>query len=113
SPVSTLRDLARETGHSRFPTYQGDLDQVTGIAYVKDTFAVPPEEREDVPVSSITSPATVVPDSMRLDSLLLQLQNTGRTIAVVVDEYGGTAGIVTVEDIVEEILGEIHDEYDT
>lgn len=112
SSVAELRDLARETGHSRFPIYQGDLDQVTGIAYVKDTFTVPPESRSTVPVSAIATPATVVPDSMRLDTLLLQLQNTRRTIAIVVDEYGGTAGVVTVEDIVEEILGEIHDEYD-
>lgn len=110
--VTELRRLAQETGHSRFPIYDGDLDQVTGVAYVKDTFTVPVADRDSVLISAIAAPVTVVPESIRLDSLLLQLQNSGRTIAVVVDEYGGTAGIVTVEDIVEEILGEIQDEYD-
>lgn len=113
SSVAELRQLARDTGHSRFPVYEGDVDRVTGIAYVKDTFPVPPENRDTVKVEAIAADAMVVPESMRLDTLLLRLQNTRRTIAVVVDEYGGTAGIVTVEDIVEEILGEIQDEYDT
>lgn len=112
STVSDLRNLSIETGHSRFPIFEGDLDQVVGIGYVKDTFAVPSAERATTPVSTIATPPTVVPESMRLDSLLVSLQRAGRTIAVVVDEYGGTAGIVTVEDIVEEILGEIQDEYD-
>lgn len=110
--VSDLRRLSIETGHSRFPVYQNDLDTVVGIAYVKDTFAVPTERRDSVTVDTIASPAQVVPESMHLDTLLIELQRAGRTLAVVVDEYGGTAGIVTVEDIVEEILGEIQDEHD-
>lgn len=110
--VADLRRLSVETGHSRFPIYQGDLDTVVGIAYVKDTFAVPVDQREVVTVEAIASPAQVVPESMHLDTLLIELQRAGRTLAVVVDEYGGTAGIVTVEDIVEEILGEIQDEHD-
>lgn len=110
--VADLRRLSVETGHSRFPVYQGDLDSVVGIAYVKDTFAVPVDQREAVTVEAIASPAQVVPESMHLDTLLIELQRAGRTLAVVVDEYGGTAGIVTVEDIVEEILGEIQDEHD-
>jgi len=110
--IAELRDLARRTGHSRFPVYEGDLDQVTGIAHVKDTFRVPREDHETVTVSTITTPVEFVPESMRLASLLLALQRSRRSIAIVVDEYGGTAGIVTVEDIVEEILGEIEDEHD-
>lgn len=110
--VGDLRRLAQETGHSRFPIYESDLDEVIGVAYVKDTFSVPPADRETVPITAIASPVEAVPESMRLDSILIDLQNAGRTIAIVVDEYGGTAGIVTVEDIVEEILGEIHDEHD-
>jgi CBS domain containing-hemolysin-like protein len=110
--VDDLRALSIESGHSRFPVYDGDLDNVTGIAYVKDTFAVPIDERATTPVSSMAAPALVVPESMHLDSLLIELQTAGRSMAIVVDEYGGTAGIVTVEDIVEEILGDIEDEYD-
>lgn len=110
--VAELRALSVETGHSRFPVYESDLDNVTGIAHVKDTFVVPPAERESVPVSEIAGPFEVFPESMPLDTLLLELQRAGRTMAVVVDEYGGMAGIVTVEDIVEEILGEIEDEHD-
>lgn len=110
--VNDLRRLAVETGHSRFPVYQGDLDTVIGIALVKDTFSVPVDERDRVPVSTLASAPQVVPESMHLDTLLIELQRAGRTMAVVVDEYGGTAGIVTVEDIVEEILGEIQDEHD-
>nr|MBO2499987.1 HlyC/CorC family transporter [Acidimicrobiia bacterium] len=110
--IAELRDLARRTGHSRFPVYEGDLDQVTGIAHVKDTFKIPRDRHEEVTVAAITTPVEFVPESMRLASLLLALQRSRRSIAVVVDEYGGTAGIVTVEDIVEEILGEIEDEHD-
>lgn len=112
STIGDLRNLSIETGHSRFPIFEEDLDRVIGIGYVKDTFTVPVEERDTTPVTAIATPPTVVPESMRLDSLLVHLQDEGRTIAVAVDEYGGTAGIVTVEDIVEEILGEIQDEYD-
>ncbi|MGH8911243.1 MAG: hemolysin family protein [Acidimicrobiia bacterium] len=110
--VAELRKLSIDTGHSRFPVFEVDLDNVTGIVHVKDTFGVPAASRESVEVSTIASPAKVVPESMRLDSLLVELQRLGRSMAVVVDEYGGTAGIVTVEDIVEEILGEIEDEHD-
>lgn len=111
--VSELRRLAVETGHSRFPVYEGDLDNVVGIGHVKDTLRVPVEARETARVGAVAIPAPVVPASMHLDTVLIELQRAGRTMAVVVDEYGGTAGIVTVEDIVEEILGEIQDEHDT
>jgi len=110
--VSELRQLSVDTGHSRFPLFEDDLDTVTGIVHVKDTFSVPAAARDEVRVSSIGTAAEVVPETMRLDSLLVDLQSSGRTMAVVADEYGGTAGIVTVEDIVEEILGEIEDEHD-
>lgn len=110
--VDDLRTLSVETGHSRFPAFEGDLDNVAGIAYVKDTFTVPVDQRSSTRVSDIAAPAIVVPESMHLDTLLIELQTAGRSMALVVDEYGGTAGIVTVEDIVEEILGDIEDEYD-
>lgn len=111
--VSDLRQRSIETGHSRFPVFEGDLDTIVGIAHVKDTFTVPVSERSNTYVREIMVPAEVVPESMHLDRLLVELQGAGRTMAVVVDEYGGTAGIITIEDIVEEILGEIADEHDT
>ncbi len=112
STVDDVRLLSIETGHSRFPIYEESLDQIVGIAHVKDIFGVPRESRATTKVTEIASPLHEVPDSIPLDSLLIELQNEGRTVAIVRDEYGGTAGIVTVEDIVEEILGEIEDEHD-
>lgn len=112
STVDDVRLLSIETGHSRFPIYEESLDQILGIAHVKDIFGVPRESRATTKVTEIASPVHEVPDSIPLDSLLIELQNEGRTVAIVRDEYGGTAGIVTVEDIVEEILGEIEDEHD-
>ena len=110
--ISDLRRLSVETGHSRFPVFETDLDAVTGVVHVKDTFRATPEERDRVLVTSIAVPAEVVPESMNLDTLLVRLQRNGRSMALVVDEYGGTAGIVTIEDLVEEILGDIEDEHD-
>ena len=110
--VSELRRLAGETGHSRFPVFGDDLDDVVGIAHLKDTFRVKPERRPITPVAEIAGPALLVPDSRPLDQVLGDLQKEGRGLAVVVDEYGGTAGIVTVEDLLEEIFGEIEDEHD-
>lgn len=110
--VSELRRLATETGHSRFPVFGEDVDDVVGIAHVKDTFQVRPERRPITPVAEIAASALLVPDSRPLDQVLGDLQKEGRSMAVVVDEYGGTAGIVTVEDLLEEIFGEIEDEHD-
>ncbi len=110
--VEEVRALSLRTGHSRFPAYRGDLDDIVGIVFVKDTFAIPVEERATTPVTEIATPVYAVPESMHLDSVLLELQRSRRSMAVVADEYGGTAGIITVEDIVEEILGEIEDEHD-
>ncbi|MDH4118364.1 MAG: hemolysin family protein [Acidimicrobiia bacterium] len=110
--VAELRRLTIAMGHSRFPVYDADLDQIVGVVNVKDTFATPADRRSIEPVGSITRPALAVPESCPLDEVLASLQREGTTMAVVVDEYGGTAGIVTMEDLLEEILGEIEDEYD-
>jgi CBS domain containing-hemolysin-like protein len=110
--VADMRALSVRTGHSRFPVFAGDLDSIVGIAHVKDTFEVPAARRDATPVADVAVTAHVVPEAIHLDSLLLDLQRARRSIAVVADEYGGTAGIVTIEDIVEEILGEIEDEHD-
>ena len=110
--VAELRRLARETGHSRFPVYDEDLDEIVGIVHVKDSFRVPQERRPITPVATIAKPPLAVPHSRPLDDLLVDMQRQSRAMAVIVDEYGGTAGIVTIEDLLEELIGEIADEHD-
>ncbi|RKT77335.1 CBS domain containing-hemolysin-like protein [Terracoccus luteus] len=104
--------LARRTGHSRFPVLGDDWDDVDGVVHVKKAMAVPHDRRRDVPVSALMVDRLVVPETIRLDPLLRQLREGGFQMAVVVDEYGGTSGIVTLEDVVEEIVGEVADEHD-
>ncbi|HSE55857.1 MAG TPA: hemolysin family protein [Nocardioidaceae bacterium] len=112
APVLTVIDLARATGHSRFPVVSGENDNVVGAVHVKNAVAVDFAERSSRRVRSIMVEATVVPETLRLDPLLALLRNEGFQMAVVVDEYGGTAGVVTLEDVVEEIVGDIADEHD-
>lgn len=104
--------LARRTGLSRFPVIDDSVDDVVGIVHVKQAVAVPREKRADVPVSALQSDALRVPETMKLDSLLAELRGRGYQMAVVVDEYGGTAGVATLEDLVEELVGEVSDEHD-
>ena len=111
-PASTVIELARTTGHSRFPVVAGEADDVVGAIHVKHALAVPRAERRSTRVRELMVEATVVPESLKLDPLLTLLRQAGFQVAVVVDEYGGTAGVVTLEDVVEEIVGEITDEHD-
>jgi CBS domain containing-hemolysin-like protein len=111
-PISELRQMAQETGHSRFPVYGLDLDEIVGIAHVKDTIGIPASGRALTPVEEIAQRGLRVPTSSRLEYLLTELQTQGRGMAMVIDEYGGTAGIITIEDLLEEIFGDIEDEYD-
>lgn len=104
--------LTMATGHSRFPVVDDSPDEVVGAIHIKHAVAVPLEERASTPVSTILRPATTVPESLELDPLLTLLRREGMQMAVVVDEYGGTAGVVTLEDVVEEIVGDIADEHD-
>lgn len=104
--------LARSTGHSRFPVTGEDWDDIDGIVHVKRAIAVPHDRRADVPVSALMVPPLLVPETIRLDPLLLLLREAGLQLAIVVDEYGGTAGVVTLEDVVEEIVGDVSDEHD-
>ena len=104
--------LARTTGHSRFPVVDDGLDDVVGVVHVKRAVAVPHDRRSDVPAAALASAALLVPETVRLDPLLVQLRAQGLQLAVVVDEYGGTSGVVTLEDVVEEIVGEVADEHD-
>jgi CBS domain containing-hemolysin-like protein len=104
--------LARSTGHSRFPVTGEDWDDVDGLVHVKRAIAVPHNRRADVPVSALMVDALMVPETIRLDPLLLLLRGARHQMAVVVDEYGGTSGLVTLEDVIEEIVGEVSDEHD-
>ncbi len=110
--VDEVLQLARRTGHSRFPVYDEDLDDIVGVAHLKAAIAVPRERRAEVPVGAIASEPLRVPETAHLDALLAELRSRGYQLAVVVDEYGGTAGLVTLEDLVEEIVGEVADEHD-
>lgn len=103
---------AVETGRSRFPVIGEDVDDVVGLVHVKHAVAVAYDERETVPVARIMVAPVLAPATLELDELLDQLRASGLQIAVVVDEYGGTAGVVTLEDIVEELVGDIGDEHD-
>ena len=110
--VAKVIDLATRTGFSRFPVVDEDRDDVVGLVHVKQAVSVPREKRAEVPVGAIESEALRVPETMGLDGLLAELRGRGYQMAVVVDEYGGTAGVVTLEDLVEELIGEVADEHD-
>ena len=110
--VRDLVELASRTGFSRFPVHEGELDDVRGVVHVKQVFGVPREQRATTAVSALALPVLTVPESLDGDSLLDRLRESGLQVAVVVDEYGGTAGLVTLEDLVEEIVGDVRDEHD-
>ncbi len=104
--------LAQRTGLSRFPVIDDSIDEVVGLVHVKQAVGVPREKRADVPASALQTEALRVPETMKLDTLLTELRQRGYQMAVVVDEYGGTAGVATLEDLVEELVGEVSDEHD-
>jgi CBS domain containing-hemolysin-like protein len=110
--VLALVDIARQTGFSRFPVYGSDLDDVRGVVHIKQAFAVSAANRAITLVGSLANPVPTVPSSLDGDALLDALRGQGFQFAIVVDEYGGTAGIVTFEDLVEEIVGDVRDEHD-
>jgi CBS domain containing-hemolysin-like protein len=110
--VADLITVARETGHTRFPVYENTLDVVTGVVGVNDALGVPPERRAATRVSAVAREPVYVPESLNLDKVLEALRAAGADLAIVVDEYGGTDGVVTTEDLIEELVGEIADEYD-
>lgn len=103
--------LSHATGLSRFPVYRDSLDEVVGTVHIRDVLALEPRRRPVTPVTDLTAPPLLVPDSLTADRLLERMR-AHRTMAVVIDEYGGTAGVATVEDIVEEVVGEVRDEHD-
>jgi CBS domain containing-hemolysin-like protein len=110
--VQELAARAVSSGHSRFPVVGADLDDVRGVVHVKDVYGVPYDERPSTAVTEIMVAPFVVPETRDLASLLVDLRHLGTHLAIVVDEHGGTAGIITLEDVLEEIVGEIDDEHD-
>lgn len=110
--VNDVVDIVRVAGHSRIPVFRETIDAIVGMVYAKDLLRFVREETGPVKLIDLLRPAYFVPESKRVDELLKDLQQEKVHLAIVVDEYGGTAGLVTIEDILEEIVGEIQDEYD-
>ena len=109
--VGDVRALFKEQEYSRFPAYKESLDNITGFVFVKDLVTVSSND-DSLPIAGLLRPAVFVPETKRVPELLKQFQRHQTQSAIVVDEYGGTAGLVTIEDLLEEIVGEIRDEYD-
>jgi len=109
--IGELRTLFSEQEYSRFPVFKEGLDNIAGFVFIKDLVALWATE-DSRPITPLIRPAVVVPETKRVPELLKQFQRQQTQCAIVVDEYGGTAGLVTIEDLLEEIVGEIRDEYD-
>jgi CBS domain containing-hemolysin-like protein len=110
APVEISLELARQSGHTRFPLCEGDLDKVVGLIHIKDLFR---STRAPVALTQIARPVKFVPETIPLDKLLARMRTERLHLAAVLDEYGGVSGIVTLENVIEEIVGEIQDEFDS
>ncbi|MGZ4553651.1 MAG: hemolysin family protein [Mycobacteriaceae bacterium] len=110
--VDDLLAAARRTGHSRFPVVHGDMDDPLGVVHVKQAFMIEDERRHDTTLDRLVRRVATVPSTLDGDALMDRLRGDGMQVAFVVDEYGGTAGMVTMEDLIEEIVGDVRDEHD-
>ena len=110
--VADLVVMAMETGYSRFPIVEGDLDETIGLVHVKQVFEVPPDDRPRTGLTGLAIPVPVVPSTLDGDDVMAQVRASGLQTVLVADEYGGTAGMVTMEDLIEEIVGDVRDEHD-
>ncbi|MCD6289336.1 MAG: HlyC/CorC family transporter [Anaerolineae bacterium] len=113
TPLTEAVKIVLDAGHSRIPVYRDNIDNIVGLLYAKDLLRCYADGKIDVGVESVLRPAYFIPETKKVDELLQELQQRKVHMAIVVDEYGGTAGLVTIEDLLEEIVGEIQDEYDS
>ncbi len=111
-PYAANLAVARMGGHTRYPLCDGDLDHVLGVVNIKDLFLSPPRSREDADLKAVAREPLLLPESLRLEKALAIFQKQHLHLGVVLDEYGGTSGIITLEDVLEELTGEIQDEFD-
>lgn len=111
-PVGKLINLMLESGHSRIPVYEGTLDNILGVVYAKELLHLAAENQTNKGIRDFLRPLLFIPESKKVDELLHQMQAARTHIAVIVDEYGTTVGLITIEDLLEEIVGEIHDEFE-
>jgi len=110
--VSEVVEAGVRSGFSRLPVYRGDLDHIEGILYMRDLLPRLIQSSQETPVSALMRPPYFVPESKKIDELLRDMQGRRIHMAIIIDEYGGVSGLVTIEDLLEEIVGEIRDEYD-
>jgi putative hemolysin len=111
-PLDDLRQLVLHEQYSRIPVYEGDIDRIIGFVHVRDMFELDPEQRKEKTLRELIRPIRLVPETKPVNDLLREIQRDSTHMAIVVDEYGNTAGLATLEDLVEEILGEIRDEHE-
>ncbi len=111
-PVAEIAEQLRSVPYSRIPIYEDTVDRITGVVHLRDLYQAISSGRQDVPLSELAREPFIVPESMPLSTLLGEFQNRRLHLGIVVDEYGGTDGLITLEDILEELVGEIHDEVD-
>ncbi len=111
--VDEALDIVIKKGHSRIPVYDQKMDNIIGVIYAKDLLQVLKSDKVNLTINNIIRDPYFVPETMKIMDLLKEFQMQKKHMAIVVDEYGGTAGLVTIEDLLEELVGEIHDEYDT
>ena len=109
---SDFERIVTEEGLSRIPIFQEDIDDIVGFIHAKDLLAIPDDKYNEPLDPTLTRPLLVAPESAPVRPLLAQMQQTGRHLALIIDEHGGAAGLLSLEDIVEELVGEIRDEYD-
>ena len=112
APLSEMADAAVNGRYTRYPIYEGDLDHVLGAAHVKDLFRAARQDSEDFDIRSILRECLVVPENKRIEEILKEFQTRTLQMAIVIDEWGSVEGLITIEDVVEEIVGEIQDEFD-
>jgi putative hemolysin len=110
--LEDLRELVIHEQYSRVPVYEQTIDNITGFVHVRDVFELDPAERRGRLVQELVRPIRFVPETKPVNTLLREMQTDGAHMAIVIDEYGNTAGLATMEDMVEEIVGEIHDEHE-